>query len=217
MENVHPLIFLVRRLHFNCPFPCSPFCCVSVERCKIHRPRLKVLRLEHCGWRQSHGEPQIGVDGVTEAREECREPQRPQEQGEQEGPDYQQWGPAASGPCRGNQNKGRDPRGWRLTTPHPQPSTPRKALLPQAQSEAWVLGRQRQLLVLHVSKGAESGEVPIPQRQGPRIQGLQRSPQRITGRMEEQWTGPGCPLQHSLVGGGGCLGKWLQDILSGSR
>ena len=30
------------------------------------------------------------------------------------------------------------------------------------------------MLVLHVSKGAESGEVPVPQRQDPRIQGLQR-------------------------------------------
>ena len=46
MENVHPLIFLVPRLRFDCPFPSSLFQHVSVERCKIHRLRLKVLRLE---------------------------------------------------------------------------------------------------------------------------------------------------------------------------
>ena len=94
MENVHPLIFLVPRLRFNCPFPSSPFWHVSVERCKIHRLRLKVLRLERCDLRP---EPQRSPDcsrWCHRGRQERREPRRPQEQGEQEGPDYQQWGPA---------------------------------------------------------------------------------------------------------------------------
>ena len=55
MENVHPLIFLVPRLRFDCPFPSSLFQHVSVERCKIHRLRLKVLRLER---RDLRPEPQ---------------------------------------------------------------------------------------------------------------------------------------------------------------
>ena len=41
-----PSDFLVPRLRFDCPFPSSLFQHVSVERCKIHRLRLKVLRLE---------------------------------------------------------------------------------------------------------------------------------------------------------------------------
>lgn len=62
-----------KTLRFSCPFLSSPFWNMSVERCKIHRLRLKVLRLESSDWHQSHGDPQIGADDVTETREKGSE------------------------------------------------------------------------------------------------------------------------------------------------
>ena len=103
------------------------------------------------------------------------------------------------GPSRGNQNKGRDPRGWSLTTPSsPHPPPPGR---PTSRRHKWKLGcrEDRGRCWFSMSARGQNPERSLsPNARIPGSRACKGSPHWIAGRTEEQRTGPSCPLSTVL-------------------